>query len=125
MTPQWSMPYCGVSHLGRPGDRRWATIAQYDAGAELTLWCRGYPPDKKWLGGIKAAELAKGVGEDWVAGRLLGCEAVSDIIAELRRLRQEGLLDGSNVLAGLARLLDAFEREAPRAEPAPRPRSQS
>jgi hypothetical protein len=113
MNDQWSKPYLGVSHLGKPGDRRWATVCESAAGTELKLWVqgRGFEADKHWYPGSGSVEIAKGAGEDYVAGRLLGSEAVSSIIDELRRLRNEGLLDSSNVTAGLARLLEEFERD--------------
>jgi hypothetical protein len=63
----------------------------------------------RWFAGEHALELAKRAGEDWVAGRLVGSEAVASILDELRRLREDGLLTGSNTLAGLAAALDAFE----------------
>jgi hypothetical protein len=112
MTKAWTRPYCGVSHLGDLRDLRRATVATYGDMTTLTLWCRATKPTQRYFHGANSLKMAQGAGEDWVAGRLLGSEALTGMVDELRRLKIEGLLEGSNVLDGLARLLAEFEQSA-------------
>ena len=113
MPGEWSRPYHGLSHLGGFGDQRRASVDVRCGFVELALWCRTWGPafstQTRLFTGEHAEELAKRAGEDWVAGKLVGSEALASILDELRRLRADGLLDDSNVLSGLAQALAAFE----------------
>lgn len=63
----WTTPYCGVSHLGKPGDDRWATINQYATGCELLMWYRGcgFSPNRAWFPTVDSARFD---GAKWVNG---------------------------------------------------------
>ncbi len=40
-TPTWTKPYCGVSHFGRRGDERYASLTERDGGwCDVVFWSK-------------------------------------------------------------------------------------
>lgn len=62
---EWSTPFYGVSHLGKPGDKRWATVSDRGSFTETQLWfagCGFYPHEETF----ESMEEARSAGEAWV-----------------------------------------------------------
>lgn len=63
----WTKPHCGVQHLGKLGDMRWATVSTYESGfAVLTAWSRGTPITQVPEIQLDSTEEAQRAGERWV-----------------------------------------------------------
>lgn len=65
MTAQWTTPTYGVQHLGKHGDRRWATVTDYGTFALLLQWYQGcgFDPHEERH---PSAAAARAAGERWV-----------------------------------------------------------
>lgn len=61
----WSEPFHGVQHLGKPSDGYWVSIADYGTVAELALWFPGckFSPMKETH---DTAESARAAGQSWL-----------------------------------------------------------
>ncbi len=66
----WTQPYYGIQHLGRPSDRRWATVSEMESGmATLVCWYLGCGFIEPQETTHDTAEEARSAGEAWVSGR--------------------------------------------------------
>ena len=61
----WTTPFHGVTHCGKLGDKRWATVSDFGSFAILSEWWRGcgFSPD---IREFDTVEQAKEAGESWI-----------------------------------------------------------
>lgn len=68
MSPNWTKPYCGVTHLGELGDLVRVTVEDHGSFATLFKFRRGIAGAEQ--GDFKTVDEAKRAGEAWLRANL-------------------------------------------------------